>query len=117
MTQSAALLEEIKKFQLLSQAWYGPSQLVRERYIDELIAIGSNDSELVIRWYKLQGRPCICLETFLEDGLDLIPAFLGILAKHEAKNPTPKDLANWLAEEGAVDTTPSAEPYTDEFWG
>ena len=58
---------KIKEFRLLSEAWYGPSQIVREKYVDELIAFGAKGSELVLRWYKFEGKPSLCLETFLED--------------------------------------------------
>ena len=112
---------DVRGFYHLSEAWYGPANLIGSKYTDEVnfgffCPDGGTSGEMCMRWTELGGKNVPQIQCF-NDGWSTLASFTDLIAelgKLDDENITPKKFSALLLRLGFKDLTPRENPYGDK---
>jgi hypothetical protein len=109
---------DFRGFYHLSEAWYGPSNLVNSKYTDEVnfgffCPDGGTSGEMAMRWQELGGKDVPELTCFSDawNTLASFPDLIAAMGELDDTDPTPKQFCALLMQLGFKDLTPRENPY------
>ena len=105
---------DVRGFYHLSEAWYGPANLIGSKYTDEVnfgffCPEGGTSGEMSLKWDNIGG----CLHVW-HDAWETLFQFSDVvaaLAEYDGENITPKTFCVLLSKLGFKDLTPRLSPY------